>query len=657
MFNPRLAFRTLFRSPFVTAVAVGSLALGIGANAAIFSLFDQMLLRPLPVQEPKRLVNLLAAGPKPGSQSCNQAGDCDATLSYPMLRDLERGQTSFTGIAAHRAFGVNLVDRGETLSAEAMLVSGSYFPVLGLTPALGRLLGPEDDRTIGANYVTVLSYSYWQSRHGSDPGVLNQSIIVNGQSMTIVGVAPRGFEGTTLGSRPRVFVPLSMRAVMSPWFRGFENRRDYWIYAFARLKPGVSLNQAQSALNGIYHPIINEVEAPLQQGMSDATMTRFKAREITLEEGRRGQSSVHGEVKTPLIMLFSITGVVLLIACANIANLLLARGASRSMEMAVRLSLGASRRQLLTQLLTESVLLALLGGAVSLLVARWTLALIGSFLPGDALTTVHLQLEIPVVLFAAGLSVFTGLLFGMFPALHSTRPDLVTTIRSNAGQLVGARSASRFRTSLATAQIGLSMALLISAGLFVKSLVNVTRVELGLRPDSVVGFAVSPALNGYPQARTKALYARIEEELAAIPGVTSVAASQVPVLAGDNYGTDVGVEGFKRDPDTDDHSSFNRVGPQYFQTLGIQLLAGREFTVADDSGAPNVAVVNQAFARKFNLGAAAVGKRMSSGGDDLTTEIIGLVQDAKYSEVKDEVPPQFFMPYRQEDGGVGSMNF
>ncbi|HVE79875.1 MAG TPA: ABC transporter permease, partial [Gemmatimonadaceae bacterium] len=657
MGNLKLALRTLAKTPFVTAVAVLSLALGIGANSAIFSLFDQILLRPLPVHEPERLVNLGAPGPKPGSQWCGQAGDCDLVFSYAMFRDVERAQTPFTGIAAHFIFGTNLAFRGQTLNGDGVMVSGSYFPVLGLRPALGRLLTPADDQTVGGHYVAVLSHAYWQNQLGGDPGVLNEAITVNGKPMTIIGVAPPGFEGTTLGVRPKVFVPLSMRGVMDPRFTDFENRRAYFAYLFARLKPGVTMEQARTAIDAVYRPIINDVEAPLQERLSDQRLAEFRKREVAMEPGARGQSSAHKEARTPLMLLFSITAIVLLIACANIANLLLARAANRSLEMAVRLSLGASRRQLLAQLLTESLLLAVLGGIVSLLVARWTLAGIGAILPPQGLDTVHLELQPTIVAFAAALSLGTGLLFGLFPALHSTRADLITTIRANTGQPSGARAAARFRTSLVTVQIALSMALLISAGLFVRSLTNVSRVELGVKVDDVITFRISPELNGYDFPRAAAFFARVEEELAALPGVTSVSAARLPLLAGSNWGNDVAVEGFKKDLDTDDHSRFNEVGPGYFATLGIPLLAGREFTLADAGKTPRVAIVNEAFAKKFGLGRDAVGKRMgATRGDELDTEIVGLVRDAKYSEVKDEVPPVFVIPYKQ-DSTVGSMVF
>jgi predicted permease len=656
MRNLKLAFRTLFRTPFVTAVAILSLALGLGANTAIFTLFDRILLRPLPVDEPDRLVNLAAPGPNYGSTSCNQAGDCESIFSYAMYRDLEREQTAFEDIAAHRLFGVNVSYGGQTMNGEGVLVSGSYFPLLGIAAPLGRLLGEEDDATIGGHFVAVLSHGFWANRLGAPTDVVGRTIIVNGQTLTVVGVAPEGFEGTTLGARPMVFVPISMRAQMEPGWEGFENRRSYWMYVFARLKPGSTIEQVTTAINAVYSPIINEVEAPLQQGMSERVLGEFRSRQITVAEGVRGQSSVHEEARMPLLLLFATTGIVLLIACANIANLLLARGANRGMEMAVRLALGANRGRILGQLLTESVVLALMGGAASLLVARWTMAAIGSILPPEAATALALELRPSVLLFAALLSVGTGVIFGMFPALHSTRPDLVSTIRANSGSILGARGASRFRSTLVVAQIALSMMLLITAGLFLKSMLNVSRVDLGLDAENVVTFGISPELNGYDGERTRILFGRLEEELAAIPGVTGVTTAMVPLLAGSNWGTDVAVEGFERGAEIDSNARLNEVGPGYFRVLDIPVLSGREFTAGDNDGTLKVAVVNQAFAEKFNLGRDAVGKWIGPGGDSLDTQIVGLVQDAKYSEVKGEIPPLFFTPYRQDES-LGFINF
>src|SRR5262245_49468414 len=544
--NLRFALRTLFKTPFVTAVAIVSLALGIGANAAMFSLFNQILLRQLRVPEAGDLVNLTAPGPKPGMQSCSQAGDCDTVFSYAMFRDLERVQTVFSGIAAHRAYDANITYGGQTMSVDEMLVSGSYFPVLGVQPALGRLLGPGDDRAPGESPVVVLSHAFWTTRFAADPNVLNQTMIVNGQTLTIVGVAPRGFEGTTLGVKPSVFVPLTLNAPVNPWSRTFDNRRAYWMYLFARLEPTASIDQARSALNGQYHAIVNDVEAPLQRGMSDQTMARFKAKALLVADGAKGQTNVQRNAGTPLRLLLGITAFVLLIACANIANLLLARSAARAGEMAVRLSIGASRTQLVGQLLAESLLLAIIGGAAGLLVARWTLDLVVSLVNREAAEMIQVQLDPSMILFAAGLTIGTGLLFGLFPALHSTRPDLVSSLKGQAGQPSGARAAARFRTSLATTQIALSMALLVSAGLFTRSLMKVSRVNLGLNVENVITFAVAPELNGYKPERSRQLFEKMEDELGAVPGVSGVTAALVPLLAGNNWGNDVSVEGDRK---------------------------------------------------------------------------------------------------------------
>ena len=658
MKNAKLALRTLFKTPFVTTVAIASLALGIGANAAIYSLFDQMLLQPLPVRAPEELVNLAAPGPKPGSQSCSNAGDCDVVFSYPMFRDLERLQRAFTGVAAHVGVGVNLSYHGQTQSADGMLVSGSYFPVLGLRPALGRLLSPQDDDHIGSNFVVVLSHAYWQSHLGGNPNVIGDQIMVNGQSMTIVGVAPTEFNGTTLGVRPFVFIPVTMRGLMIPGWKGFENRTSYWLYLFARLKPGVTIERARREINALYTPIVNDVEVPLQQNMSAKTMARFRVKQVTIEPGPHGQSSMLERTRMPLILLVAITAVVLLIACANIANLLLARGANRSMEMAVRLALGASRKQLFVQLLTESCVLAVLGGLASLLVARWTLQGAVAILPSDTGAVLHAELRAPILLFSAAMAIGTGLLFGFFPALHSTRPDLVSTIRANTGQLSSARASTRFRTILVTAQIALSMALLISAGLFIKSLANVSRVDLGVQIDNVVTFGVSPELSGYTTARTRGFFQEAEEALGTAPGVTAVAASMVPLLSGSNWGTDVSVEGFKSGPDVDDNARYNEISAGYFRTLSVPVLAGREFTASDVASAPKVAIVNEEFARKFNLGRDAVGKSMStdSRAKNLDILIVGLVRNAAYANVKQKPQPLFFTPYRQ-DTTLGFLHF
>src|SRR5258705_5595365 len=432
MRNLKLALRTLARTPFVTAVAALSLGLGIGANAAIYSMFHRMLRQDLAVPEPGRLVNLAAPGPKPGGQSCGQAGSCEVVFSYPMFRDLQKSnQKVFTAIAAHRSFGANVSYERRAFSASGLVGSGTYSPIRAERPALGRLLAPSDDETPGGNRVVVLGYRFWETKLGADASVLDKTLTMNGKPMTIIGVAAKDFIGTTVGDWPEFFVPLSMsKAIGWGMERETDNRRSYWLYLFARLAPGVTMEQAGPAINAVYRPIINDVEAPLQKNMRDSVIPRFRAKQILLSEGRRGQTNME-DAKTPLFLLFGITGFVLLIACANIANLLLARATSREMEMAVRLSLGATRRQLLAQLLTESVTLALIGGTISILFASWTLNGLAALLPPEFTASMDFSVNWAAVVFAGGLSLTTGIAFGLLPALHSTRPDLVTALRNN----------------------------------------------------------------------------------------------------------------------------------------------------------------------------------------------------------------------------------
>ena len=655
MTNARFGLRMLVKTPVVTGVAVVSLALGIGSNAAIFSLFSQVLLRPLPVVQPERLVNLEAPPPKPGSRSSGPAGGYDEIFSYPMFRDLQRDQTVFTDIAAQRNFTAHVVYGERTIEGQGLQVSGSYFPVLGLAPAAGRLFGPESDAPIGGHPIAVLSHEFWQVQLGGAPDVIGDALIVNGRPLTIVGVAPPGFEGTTLGVPPLIFVPITMRGVLSAGDGGFENRRNYWAYLFARLEPNVSIDQARASLAPLYRSILTEVEAPLHGDLSERRLEEFLAKPILLADGRRGQSSMDDAITPPLLLLFAVTGIVVLVACANVANLLLARLSARAAEMAIRLSMGATRGHLVVQLLAESCLLALLGGAAGLVVGEWTLHALATFLPAAVARSMPSPLEPAVVWFTTAVSLGTGLLFGIYPALHASRAELVETRKDDAGQPAGARTASRFRDGLVMAQFALAMTLLVAAGLFLQSLRNVSRIELGIQTDNVVTFRLSPSLSGYEPLQTQALFERVEYTLAAQPGVTGVTASVVALFTGNSWTSNVRVEGLEPEPDAGPSTDYNAVAPGYFRTLGIPLLAGRTFTDADAPDAPRVAIVNEAFARMFDLGRDVVGRRMAQGDRD-SMEIIGLVADSGYNDVKNPAPPLHYMPSRQR-AGLGSLTF
>jgi predicted permease len=657
----RSGVRSLRRTPVLSLAAVLSLAVGIGANAAIFSIFNQTLLRQLPVQQPEHLVTFTAPGGKTGRVSSSNAGGSDAVVSHPLFRDLERGQQAFTGIAAHREISANIAHRSRTSNEVALLVSGSYFPVLGLRPALGRLLTPDDDRTPGAHSVVVLSHAYWQSRFGGDPSILNDTVVINGLPMTVVGVAPRGFEGTTVEELPRVFLPLTMSAAIHSDYQALDSRRDHWLYLFGRLKPGVSRDAAQSSINGLFSGILQNAELAAMKGRlnSDKQRADFLSRKILLADGARGEQPNRDEMVPVFVLLFSMTGIVILIACANIANLLLARGVARAGEFAVRLSLGARREQLIAQLMIESCILAVAGGAAGLFVARWMLDIVRTTLPSEAGTHLRFEADLPLLAFGFALSLFTALLFGMLPAIHSTRIRVATMAKSQGG-VTSTGASSPLRSALVTSQIALALALLVVAGLFAKSLVNISRIDLGMQISNLTTFRVSPALNGYSDEREHALFEQIADELAAVPGVSSVSESSVALLSGSNASANVTVRGFEADPDADLDASTTLIGPRFFATLGIPLIVGREFTRGDTSTSQSVAIVNEAFAKKFNLARdAVVGTRMELGRNSrpkFEIEIVGLVQNAKYSGAKDDTPPMFYLPHRQREN-VRSVNY
>ena len=661
----RYAIRGFRNAPAFTLIVVVMLAFGIGANAAIFSLFHQALLRTLPVPAPEQLVNVSSPGPRSGRSSTSSTFGPDAVFSYPLYQDIERAQTVFAGVAAHRDFVAHVAYRDRASTEAGLLVSGSYFPVLALQPSLGRLLGAEDDRTTGAHRVVVLSHAFWRDNLDANAAVMSDTLVVNGQSMTIVGVAPEEFEGTTIELRPAIFVPVTMSALMMPGLQdphvdgrpwnGFEDRRDHWLYLFARLKPGVSRQAAEQGVNVPFSTILREVDLPAQRGLSETARERFRSRRLLLEPGQQGQRPERAELSGVFRLLFSVSGIVLLISCANIAGLLLARSASRRRDVTIRLSLGAARTRLISQKLTESVLLAVLGNAAGFIVAGWTLRALASLLPPQANAIFRFEIDATILAFGFTLSVVTSLLFGLYPAFAATRRDLATALKT-AG--TGSRSTVRFRTSLVAAEVALSMALLVVAGLFTRSLLNLSRIELGMRVADVTTFRLSPELNGYGADRSRQFFEQVEQALVTLLGVTSASTSTIPVLAGVGSGSNLTVEGFTAGPDTNTSASSAAVGPGYFRTLGIPIVAGREFTSADNAAAPKVAVVNEAFARKFNLVGSTIGRRMflGAGRRPFDIEIVGLAKDARYSQLKDEPPPLFFLPYRQRDG-IGALNF
>jgi predicted permease len=654
----RYALRGFALRPLFAIVVVLTLALGIGVNTAMYSIFEQVLLRPLPVHEPDRLVNLSSQNLGHGNVSCNNAGDCGAVFSYPMFRDLERLDGPFTGIAAHRYVDANIAFGAHTDAGFAMLVSGSYFPVLGLVPALGRLLGPGDDAVDGEAAAVVLGHEYWQNGLGADPAIIGKTLIVNGKPLTIVGVVPPTFHGTTINQRVQVYVPITFRWSSTPGsIPNHDNRGHRWAYLFGRLKPGISLQQASAEINTGYRAIINDVEAPQITGFSEQDLAAFRAKTLILEPGARGQTGLRSYAQAPLTVLVVATSIVLLIACVNVANLMLVRGSGRAGEIAVRTSLGASSRRIIGLLIVEVLLLASFAAVASAPLTLAALWGIGALLPSFATSMFQTGLDPTAIEITAALALVSALLFGLSPALRLVRSSPAQMLRTDGGRATGGRAAARFRAVLTTTQIALSMALLVLAGWFARSLMNATHVDVGIRADSLVTFAVAPERNGYAPSRANALFAQLETEFAAVPGVTAVASSVVPLLANSNWNNNVAIEGVDTRPGIDATVSLNYVSPRFFGTVGMPLVAGRDFTEDDATDRPKVAIVNERFLEKFGLGRDAVGKRMSVGQDGpRDIEIVGIVGNAKYSEVKDPTPAQVFGP-RMQSFPPGSLNF
>jgi len=653
----RYGARILLKNPGFTLIAVLTLALGIGANTAIFSLTDQILLRLLPVERPEELVVLRSPGPKTGRVSSD--GDNAASFSYPMYKALRDRNNAFSGLLARFAVSLSVAGNGQTERADGELVSGNYFEVLGVRAALGRVFNQEDDRAPGAHPVVVLSHAYWARRFGAEPGILNKTLTVNGVSMTVIGVSRAGFHGVQVGQTPDVFIPMMMKAQMTPNWNGLDDHKDYWLAIMGRLKPGMSSAQTEEAVRPAYRSILEEA-LPLMTGWSAETRQRFLDKRILLDDGSKGRQILQRDIKEPLLVLVGMVGLVLLIACANVANLLLARGAARQREIAVRMALGAGRWRLMRQFLVESLLLSLLGGVVGLMVAAWTInGLVAAIPPSIGLLGLSAELNPRLLGFNLGLSVLTGLLFGVAPAARATRLNLETTLREQGSSVSGGLSHVRFRKTLVVSQIVLTTVLLVGSGLFARSLNNLRRLDLGVRTDHVIAFSIAPELNGYSPQRTTAFFDELRQALAALPGARSVSAAEIPILTDSTSSSNVTVEGYQAREDENMDVSHNRIGPDYFATMSIPLLSGREFALSDTAGSPKVAIINETMARRFFANRNPIGSRFAFGGGDRVRpdiEIVGVVKESKHATVREQSRPFVYIPYAQATG-LGRITF
>lgn len=643
----RYGVRMLLKSPAFTAVAVLMLALGIGANTAIFSLTDQVLLRALPVRNPEQLVVLRSPGDKPGHTSSD--GDDAASFSYPLYKDLRDRNPVFSGLLARFGVALSVAGQGSTERATGELVSGNYFHVLGVTPDLGRVFSSSDETAPGANTVAVLSYGYWTRHFGRDPAILNKQLSVNGTLLTVVGVARPGFTGVQVGAFTDVFIPITMKPQMTPNWNGLENPKDHWVAILGRLKPGFSRPRAQVALQPVYHALLQS-ELPLMK-LSGQSQRRFLSRPLLLQTGSNGRPILQTDAREPLIMLTLMVGLVLLIACANLASLLVARGEARQREIAVRLAVGAARGRLIRQLFTENLLLALLGGAAGMLFASWTLGLlVQTMRESVGVLGLEKQLNGRILTFAIALSLLTAVLFGLLPALRAAHADLQTSLKDLGSSVSHRLSSVRLRKILIIGQVALTAVLLTAAGLFTRSMLNLKNTDLGLNTDHVVEFTIAPELNRYSPPRTIAFVDRLRQSIAASPGVSSASAASIPILSNSDWGSSVTIEGYTARENEDMHVWRNDVGPEYFATLETPLLSGREFRDSDNAGTSKVAIVNSTFVRRFLPGRNPLGLHIRTGPGNAKpdVEIVGVVKDSKHSDPRDPIRPFVYEPYAQD---------
>jgi len=642
----RLAARGLRRNPLFATVAILSLALGIGANTAIFTLIDQILLRKLPVKSPDELVMLFQRGSHNGSNMGTRMH------SYPIYQDYQKKAESLAEVLCRRLVPASVSVDNQTERVLAEMVSGNYFSMLGVEPALGRVFNSrEDDQVYSGHPVVVLSYDYWNARFARNPSIIGKKILVNNSPMEIVGVSAKGFAGLDPAESPQIRVPVLMKEAMVPdwgWVH-LDDRRTRWVQVFGRLKPGYTVKSAQAPLQGLFTQIrAYEMTLPAAKNWSQYSRDQFMKGQLIVESAAGGFSGLRNDFSTPLIVLMCMVGLVLLIACANVANLLIARAFMRQKEIAVRLSLGASRGRLVRQLLVESLVLSFIGGlvglALSFVLTRGLLSLVPT---GGQPLLVTARPDSRILAFTIVLTFVTGIVFGLLPALRASRPDPWTTLKDTMGSIAGTGGSLFLRKGLVTVQVALSFLLLFGAGLFVKSLQNLKGTDTGVALDNLLTFQLAPALSGYSEPRAVQFNRDLLERLRTAPGVKSAAFAAVSLLSGDEWDSSTAVEGHTFADGEDQQAFMNAFSPGYFETMRIPILEGRDFRQSDLVENATVAIVNKRFADHFFPSKSAVGKRLGRGGGPnakLTIEIIGVVADSLYEGPREGVHRQVFVP-------------
>ncbi|MGA2889633.1 MAG: ABC transporter permease [Terracidiphilus sp.] len=658
--NIRYALRQLRKSPGFTLTVIVTLALGIGANTAVFTLFDQVLLRMLPVEQPKELVRFEWTGDFSGSAS-SFGGDKTNYFSYPMYKDLRDHNQVFQGILAADITGVGVSWHNQAEHEDAEVVSGNYFQLLGLKPAVGRLFTQQDDTAKNANPVAVLSYGYWRTRFAASRDVIEQTVLINGHSFTILGVAPQNFDSAIGGYRPGVFLPLSMEGIAIPWrapLDDLNNHKAIWLTLVARLKPDVPMLQAEASLGPLWYSL-RARELSLYKSKSERFKKNFLDNSrLKVVDDSKGFSPNRMDLETPLIILMSMAGLLVVMCAINVTTLLLLRAAGRAREISMRYALGAKHSRIVAQLLVEGGLLGIAGAATSLalapVVANTLVRLMTRADPGSE--PYSSSIDIRVLLFTLGLSLLATLLFSIAPVLHFLRPDLAHALRQNAG--TASRGSQQFRKLAVGAQIALSVVLLGGAGLFVRTLDNLRQQSVGFEISHLATFSLDPTISGYGEDRAAQIVTNTLEALHRIPGVAHASATSDPELSGDSNGSNFTVQGYKPAEDEDMVFEEPWIAPGYFATLRQPLLSGREFTLSDAPGQPTVAIVSLAFAKRFYGSAQnALGHSLAEGGGEdvkLDTTIVGVVGDIKHVDLRTVSRPAVYRPYLQQPhpGGV-----
>ena len=657
----RYAARTLAKSPGFAAIAIGSLALGIGANTVVITAMKSILLNRLAVPRPEELrLFALTEGDKGvvhGSWGYYEESPSGETLitsfSYPVYEHLRQQNRVLQDIFAFKNYGrmtVTIDQRAEAVTTE--MVSGNYYRALEVHPVLGRPIVETDDAAVGSEPVLVISYGYWSRRFSRSPDVMGRKIEVNSTPMTIIGVNPPAFTGTyETQNSPDIFLPFSMQPIVAPKFNSslLTDRNLWWVMMMGRLKPGVSAQAAQAALNVNLNAAIR---ATMVVGKND------EMPHLLLEDGSRGQNEAAGRYGKPIYVLTSLAGFVLLLACANLGNLLLARASSRQREMSVRLALGAGRARILRQMLIESLLLSSAGGLAGLILGYAGRNAIPHLLSTAWRPPIaNSSFDWSIFTFTATVSMLSGLLFGMAPSLQATRTQVSSGLKDNQ-QTSTRRNRNLTGRTLVIIQVSLSMLLLTGAGLFVRTLINLNRTHLGFDPNNLLLFDLQPPQTRYPDAKGVALYQAIEGRLASLPGVESVTLTEVPLIShnrsGHIFDPDDSLQG-KRE---DQHVAFNMVGEHFFSTFSIPVIAGRGFDAGDTETSPKVAVINQRLAKNFFPTSDPVGKTFLTGDPKhrVRMQIVGVCKDAKYDNLRSDPPATFYVPYRQQAGSE-SMTF